>query len=254
MVGTMSFTQGWIENIFEDPDPSEVQARNAINEKIAIKRVMKVLLACWVVFRMFIEVAREENAGNLPENIKYDWLLFQILPLALVDDKDPFVALMNAALVGVSTDILQDLLLNITPTSVLGSAHDSENDSFFYVLDEAQVAGELYMGAFSDGGATTPRPVLRPIIRAWASTPIETVRFIVSGTGFLLSLFKTVLTSGVGKPSSAWHVVHTTGDFTDHFTQKSYISRYLPERFLSSPTGSNLVLRMHEWLCGRSVI
>lgn len=249
MIGSMEFSLGWNDDIFEDPNATSIEKGNIKNEKIAFNRVLKVMLARWIVFRTFVEVATAENAGKLPDNIKYDWLLFQILPLVLIKDKDPFIAFMNAALVGVSTEVLQDFLTALTPTEVLGSAYDATRDSFFYVLDEAQVAGKRYTGAFSDG--TTRRPVLRPIIRAWASSPIQSVRFIVSGTGFSLSLFKTVLTLGVGKDSPTWDVVHTTGDFMNRGDQESYITRYLPAAFLSSPSGCNLVKRVHDWLRGR---
>jgi hypothetical protein len=251
MIDTMEFSLGWNDDIFEDPNANSIEKGNIKNEKIAFNRVLKVMLARWIVFRTFVEVATAENAGKLPDNIKYDWLLFQIRPLVIIKDKDPFTAFMNAALVGAPTEVLQDFLTALSPTKVLGSAYDATRDSFFYVLDEAQVAGKRYTGAFSDGSATTRWPVLRPIIRAWASSPIQSMKFIVSGTGFPLSLFKTVLTSGLGKDSPAWDVVHTTGDFMNRRDQESYITRYLPAAFLSSPSGCNLVKRMHDWLRGR---
>lgn len=252
MVGTMRSIRGWTRNIFKGQSSAEtIREANDINEEIAFNRLLKVLLARWVVFRTFVEIARAENSGNLHESFKHDWLLLQILPLVVINDKDPFIGLMNAAFVGAPTDVLEELLKSLTPTTVLGSAYNSTRDSFFYVLDEAQVAGKLYMGAFSDSSSTTPRPVLRPIIRAWASLSIQNIKFIVSGTGFSHSLFTTVLTSGVGKESAGWDVVHTTGDFTNRSDQESYISRYLSAAFLSSPSGCNLVTRMHDWLRGR---
>ncbi|KAF8240213.1 hypothetical protein L208DRAFT_1384647, partial [Tricholoma matsutake] len=91
-----------------------------------------------------------------------------------------------------------------------GLVFNSECDKFFYVLDEAQIAGETHMGAFADVNGEIRRPVLRPIIGAWNSTSSESIRFIVSGTGFSFSLFQTGLTSGVGKAtgSASWKEVH----------------------------------------------
>ena len=160
---------------------------------------------------------------------------------------------MNSCLVGLSTVKLGQKISEFSPGNVLGSAFTSGQDTFFYVLDEAQVAGQSHVDAFSDVNGKVHQPVLRPIIGAWSNLPSESVKFIVSGTGFSLSLFQTVLTSGVGKASfeSTWKVVHRTGDFTIQNLQKAYIYRYLPPTFLSSPSGVVLLSRMYEWLRGR---
>jgi hypothetical protein len=250
MIGKMSATEGWTDDIFKGPTAS-IQGANAKNEKIALNRLNKVLLARWMVFRTFIEVARDRNAGNLPDTIKRDWLLFQILPLVVIDGEHPFVAFINDCLVGASTGVLDQFLDKLGPKVVLGSAFDPKHDTFFYVLDEAQIAGERYMGAFADANSEIPRPVLRPIVHALTASSRLTIKIIVSGTGFSLDLFKTVLASGVGKDPDKWDVVRETGDFTNRDTQASYISRYLPPSFLLSQSGTALVTRMFEWLRGR---
>ena len=203
-----------------------------------------------MVFRTFIEVAKKQNGDLLPNNIKHDWLIFQLLPLVKIDGKDPFLAFINSCLVEVSLQILEKFLDATGPAVVLGSALE-HRDSFFYVLDEAQVAGAKYMGAFADATATAPRPVLHPIVRAWSRISAENIQFIVSGTGFSLDIFQTVLASGIGKVPEKWDVFHGTGDFTNPDTQSSYISRYLPPSFLLSESGTVLVSRMYEWLRGR---
>ncbi|KAF8240566.1 hypothetical protein L208DRAFT_1384366 [Tricholoma matsutake] len=216
---------------------------NEKNEKIAFNRIYKVLLARWMVFRTFIEVAQKQNGGLLPNNIKHDWLIFQLLPFVVVDGKDPFLAFA-------SLQTLLDLLDVTGPTAVLGSAIG--HDNFFYILDEGQVAGERYMGAFADASATIRRPVLRPVVRGWSRVSTErSIKFIISGTGFSLDLFQTVLVSGVGKVPDQWDVVRNTGDFKNPGIQLSYISRYLPPSFLLSESGTSLVSRMFEWLRGR---
>jgi hypothetical protein len=227
---------------------------NTSNEHIAFNRIAKVLLARWIVFRTFVQVSRDLNAGALHDSIKLDWLLFQIFPLSDVDGIDPFSALIDSCLVGVTSDDLVSLKVGLAPQGVLGSAFDPAVDKFFYVLDEAQAAGYQYMGAFSDVDGKVERPVLRPIIRHLASSSSPLIKIIASGTGFSLHLFKTVLTSGVGKDSSTWDVVHETGDFTDQDTQSAYLSRYLPPSFLVSASGNALKSRMYEWLRGRYVV
>ena len=195
-------------------------------------------LTRWTIFHTFVEVAKEQNAGKLPPGIKHDWLLFQIHPFVLIDCQHPLLAFMNSCLCGLSMEELRDRLTQFTPEGALGSAFNAGCNHFFYILDEAQVAGQTHLNAFANANGLDPRPVLRPIIRAWASTASEPIRFIVSGTGFSLSLFREVLTSGVGKTDPPWDVVHEIGDFTTPELQRLYISRYLPPTFLSSMSGS----------------
>jgi hypothetical protein len=241
MIERMSTTDGWVENIFKDRAPEDIVDANVENEKIAFNWIYKVLLARWMVFRTFIEVAKKQNGGLLPNNIKRDWLIFQLLPLVVADGKHPFLAFVNSCLAGASLQTLLELLDATGPAAILGSAFD--HDNFFYILDEAQVAAERHMGAFADASNT---------VRAWSRVSTEaSIKFIVSGTGFSFDLFQTILVLGVGKVPDRWDVVRHTGDFKNSGTQLSYISRYLPPSFLRSESSTGLVSRMFEWLRGR---
>ena len=253
----MSRTPGWSGNIFEDPDTSLVGAANERNQTIAFHRVSKVLLARWVIFNTFIEVVNAFNQGHLKETLtvndtRHAWLLFQILPLGT--PTDPFSQLIRECLTNVDYGVFESLRDSWDPARVLGPAFNPTTDHFFYVLDEAQVAGNRYLGAFSDANGVVKRPVLRPIIRHLTHPPNRLIKVIVSGTGFSLDVFKTVLASGVSKVESKWHVVHETGDFSDQGVQWAYLSRYLPPKFLLSPSGRHLRTRIHDWLRGRYVV
>jgi len=81
------------------------------------------------------------------------------------------------------------------------------------------------MGAFTDQAGTAKRPLLHPIIQQMMESAQTGTIVIMSGTGFSLELFKTVMTSGVGKVSSGFGVVYTTGDFSEPGTQFLYIFR-----------------------------
>jgi hypothetical protein len=52
-----------------------------------------------------------------------------------------FLALITERLLGVSRDILAELQVPLTPVKVLGPAFNSPSHPFYYVIDEAQVAG-----------------------------------------------------------------------------------------------------------------
>ncbi|KAH9038699.1 hypothetical protein EDB85DRAFT_1860381, partial [Lactarius pseudohatsudake] len=232
-IKVISESSGWTWDAFENHTQKDIKIVSVVNEAIAFKWICKVLLTQWTISHAFVEVAKKLNVGKLPQNIKYDWLIFQMLPVVLIEDQHPFAAFMNSCLIGIG---------------VLGSAFNS-SDNFFYVFDEAQVAGETYMGAFADKHGQIPWPVLCPIIGV--STLSESIQFIVWGTGFSLSLFQTVLSSGVGKAHPPWTVVHKMGEFRSQDLQGLYMSKYLPPTFLSSPSGTSLVRRMFEWLGGR---
>jgi hypothetical protein len=254
MITYMEQSAGWVRNIFKEKDPEKVLEANDRNEKIALRNVSKVFLTRWIVFDTFIQVARELNGGVLPADIQRDWLLFQILPITL--DGNGLFPNAVQCLAGISPKMLTALSAEFS-VKVLGSDFNYKDDSFYYVIDEAQAAGKKYMGAFSDGDGKIKRPVLRPIIqKTMDSVQIsgDIVKVIISGTGFSLELFKTIITSNTGKDSLMWDVVHTTGDFFDKETQLTYISRYLPPSFLLSESGTYLQTRIYNWLRGRYVV
>jgi len=211
------------------------------------------------VFKTFIQVAKELAGGVLQDNIQRDWLLFQILPFVRINDRDPFSALISLALSGMQFDVLQRLRSQLgpeavlAPVAVLGSSFNFTTDSFFYVIDEAQVAGERYMGAFRDPVGNEKWPVLHPIIRHMMRDNFN-IKVIISGTRFSLELLRTLVKpSGVAKPSLMFDIIHTTGDFSEPDTQSLYISRYLPPSFLASDSGTRLKTRIYDWLRGRYV-
>jgi hypothetical protein len=252
MIQKMGSDPNWIPNVLKSDDPQVALEGNESNEKIAFNLLYRVLVARWLVLQTFIEVAKEQYNGDVPDDLKYAWLLFQILQFPHINGIHVLEAFTSQALKGASTWLLTDLLVELGPSNVLGSAFDNNLHQFYYVLDEAQAAGKQYMGGFTDMHGKTARPVLCPIIRTWGRHR-GPIRFIVSSTGFSLELFTTVLGSGVVKEKPWQSPVHEVGDFIDQATQEHYISRYLPTAFLNSPSGALLRNRMHDWLRGWSV-
>lgn len=132
------------------------------------------------------------------------------------------------------------------PEKILGPTF---KDSFLYVLDEAQTAGNEHEEAFADVNGEVPLPVLYPIIQKLAER--TNVKIIVSGTGFPSGLVRTVLATSVCKDGPSWTTVHAIGDFTSKDAQLTYISQYLPPSFFLSPSGIDLKTRIYGWLRGR---
>lgn len=241
-ISRMAMSPGWESDIFKDSSKTKTAAKS--NETIVNMRMSRLLVARWIIFRAFLDVARECHNGKLPDSIKYDWLLFQILPFHFCGS-DPFLDLIKAHLAGVSTDVL-DQLDQCNPSTTIGPDFTG---GFFYVLDEAQVAGEEYMDCFVDVTGKEKRPVLRPIIQYLVTHEPTTV--IVSGTGFSLEHFRLVLASGAAKASLEWDEQYSTGDFTDERVQQDYVKKYLPSSYLSLRSGVSLRNRMYDWLRGR---
>jgi hypothetical protein len=248
MTDIMPESPGWTRDIFQDTAVDKVCAANQANEEIALRRTSQVLLARWIIFETFITVARSLNDGALPESIKHDWLLFQILPMALIGDLDPFLAL-SRLLIGTSPSLVRQLQTPLSPRTVLRSAFNSNTESFHYILDEAQISGHQYMGSFSDGHGKQKRPVLRPILRFLTDFSVND-SVTVSGTRFSLDMFSHLRIFSVGKVSE-WNVVYETGDFQNQEVQEAYLSRYLSPSFLASTSCAALVIRMYGWLRGQ---
>jgi hypothetical protein len=80
--------------------PNEIDYRKESTLHLQLYTASNIL-ARWVVFKTFIQVAEEleELEGVvLQDDIQCDWLLFQIHPLVRINDMDPFSALVSLAL------------------------------------------------------------------------------------------------------------------------------------------------------------
>ena len=247
-IKVMQNIPGWKKDIFKTEDPAKVKSAHVYNETIAIRTLSKVFLARWIVLQTFIDVVRDDNQGDLPSSIRHDWLLFQLHPANTSTSMiyDPFKHIF-LQLSGASQETL-DTLVGEYSSRVLA---EIKAKPFFCVIDEAQVAGDVCMGAFSSSDGKTPRPVLRPLVGYFKM--LQSIRLIVSGTGFSLSLFTDVMGSNVSKATTLPFVDHFTGNFFEEEAQLSYVARYLPHTYLDSESGKHLKTRIRRWLRGRCV-
>ena len=252
-INAMQDSPGWVNNIFKMENPAKVNSACLNNERIAMHALDKLFLARWIVLQTFIDVVSDDNQGKLPSSIRHDWLLFQLhhadFPIIKGPSKlrDPFTHIFWG-LSGASKGTLTTLI-NQYACQVLAII----KAPFFCVIDEAQVAGEVHMGAFSSSDGKTPRPVLRPLVQYIKM--FSNISLIVSGTGFSLSLFREVMGSRVQvcKATTPPFVDHFTGNFFEEEAQLSYVARYLPHTYLDSESGKHLKTRIRRWLRGRCV-
>ena len=213
---------------------------------------MEVLAARWLIFRAFIETARELHGEALHENIRRDWLYFQILDRVRVEpySRDPFVACIETCLKDQSTESLYAILRETGPESVLKSAFDPQVDTFYYVLDEAKAFATMNEQAFTNVDEKVPQPLLRPIVQVMChSHGTSFIKCIISGRGPVLKHVEGISSDVATSPG--WEVVHSTGHLMDQKAQEAFIARFIPNSFLSSPTGRALLVQMFQWLRGR---
>lgn len=105
-IETLPRTRGWMRHI---PQDYSARATCDYNESIAGFRFSKVVLARSIVFNTFIKVARDQNGGALPQDIKIKWLLFQIFPSHFCD-QDPFMEVVNQCLLDLERDTFNTLM------------------------------------------------------------------------------------------------------------------------------------------------
>ena len=252
-IEAMQHSPGWVKNIFKMEDPAKFESVRDNNKAIARRTLSKVFLARWIVLETFIKVVMEDNQGKLPSSIRHDWVLFQLhhtdvpiteKPSTLRDPCTHIFGVLSGASIATLTNLDMKYssqvhaIINVKP--------------FFCVIDEAQFAGEVYMGAFSSGDGKTPCPVLRPLVDYFKEMLLG-FRLIVSGTGFSLPLFTEVMSSAVSKVTTRPFVDHFTGNFFEEETQLSYVAHYLPHTYLDSESGKHLKTRIRRWLRGRCV-
>ncbi|CAG7849790.1 SubName: Full=Uncharacterized protein {ECO:0000313/EMBL:CCA72955.1} [Serendipita indica DSM 11827] len=234
---------GWRGNVFDGVlRPSVRISRSQANERIVQLGLSRILLARWSILKIFIEVAKD-HFGSLPPDIQRSWLLFQILS----PTRDIFPKFIEECLRGVDT--LEEN--SLWPVDVL----DDRKTPFYYVLDEVQIAGAALLGSFSNSTGLKERTLLRPLIQQLTATqPRRAIdnapHVIISGTGFSLHDIETTVRSAVAVPSE-WHIHHLMEDLSDQKDQEAYIRQYLPESFLTSSVGRELMKLMWESCRGR---
>ncbi|KAG8812528.1 hypothetical protein FRC17_001988 [Serendipita sp. 399] len=240
-----------LQKIDRKKDATVIMSTSSGNGYSASTRILRVFTARWIIFHTFLRVSAEHNNGLLPEMTKYNWMLFQVLPLS---HGDLFAQLVER-LYGTHDEMLRTILeehMDQARSLIYGSSNT--NDRFHYILDEVQVAGNMHKEYFSDETGRFERSVLRSIIRMLYS--FRNTLVILSGTGLDLSELRVVLNPGVGKDSTEarWNRQHDIGDFSSEASQERYLVRYFPKKFLESPSGTAFKERVFEWLRGRRVV
>ena len=231
----------WVTDL-RSLDVTRRAAQDEVNSRIASRHLRRVLAACIVVFRLFLQLAIQVD-GTLQEKHKRFWLWFQLFGEVPFGGTHPFVRIMNCTR-SASDDALDVLIgcLNDILCDVLNDPH------FILGLDEAQWASRLYPHSFiSSTDAATTRSIIREVAKVFTKLPIK---LVVSGTGLSLQELNDTMASGVSKPAPV-ELFHNLGMFDTWQDVKLFVDRYIPAYIFETNSGRHLQQQMREYLLGR---
>ncbi|KAK7044927.1 hypothetical protein R3P38DRAFT_2766480 [Favolaschia claudopus] len=205
------------------------------NHTIAERCISRALLARLLVFRIFLETAKE---SGLTEDHKKRWLMLQLSPF-----------------LGTGSDVFQMLAMELGDFSpaheIASTLVDIQEmlglgDIFhlFLVLDEGQATATKFDTAFDPEPGKYP--LLRKIIDSWEQHfPDSSMSCVIAGTNVPKRIFDA--------PEYADRVRWTsdTGSFDDPVLHERYLRRFLPPTLLETESGTAFLRRAWAWTRGR---
>ncbi|KAJ6487607.1 hypothetical protein C8R45DRAFT_929867 [Mycena sanguinolenta] len=190
------------------------------NHSITEQRLGRTLLVRLLIFRMFLDIARE---GGLAVEHKMKWLMLQLRPTLSIFG-DIFETLIDG-LHDYDEQDISDALNGIRQ-------HLGSDFHLFLVLDEGQEAASCFPQAFhTDPGEI---PFLIKILNTWDKhIPRGWFSCVIAGTDIPVHIFES--------SKYAKHVRWTsdTGPFDDQALHESYLRRFSPPRFWRRSWGRN---------------
>ncbi|KAF8169869.1 hypothetical protein K438DRAFT_1730060 [Mycena galopus ATCC 62051] len=207
------------------------------NHSIAERRLSEALLARLLIFRMFLDIAKE---GGLTEDHKKKWLILQLLP-SLGDDWDIFEALMRRIR---DHDTQHDIAAAFDDIrEMLGS-----DSHLFLALDEGQAASSPRAAntSFPCAFDTAPgkHPLLLKILDTWdRHFPAESISTVIAGTEIPRYIFEGT--------THAVRWTSDTGSFDNPLLHERYLRRFLPPSLLATQLGKEFIQRAWAWTRGR---
>ncbi|KAG6847510.1 hypothetical protein H0H93_007661, partial [Arthromyces matolae] len=121
---------------------------------------------------------------------------------------------------------------------------------FYCVVDEAQTGAESWCNSFLCHNMQKSRPALQAMLRNWRETYTR-MSMIITGTSINRDLITEALSSTMGKQTQVHDGITYTGAWGDDTTIQNYLRKYIPETYLQTPEGRELLRRARYWLWGR---
>ncbi|KAL1676433.1 hypothetical protein EV122DRAFT_291954 [Schizophyllum commune] len=201
------------------------------NRFVAKNMFSMLLLSRLLLLHRFLQ-AVPASARNTNET-RQKWLYLHVLPGSVGCDA--------------SLSRLMQKLVSLSTTSVRAAVGDTlvmirsllgvRDFPIFCVLDECQVADQMYPGAFGDNTST-----LQQMALAWEANAHMPV--VLCGT-------EANLAPLIDPANPKRQVCTDTGAFDAPDDQRRYVTQYMPPDMVSSSVGESLITRIWSWLRGR---
>jgi hypothetical protein len=216
------------------------------------RRLMELLLARFILLKLFIQEARRLPDGLDVKNHRRAWVLLQVQPCQLFGE-DIFHSLTTL----LRRESLEDLELDIQAhykaledilerpaTRTLGRV------PIYCVVDESQDLGSSRKGRIVGEDLETKRPLFRQVYLSFTRIlPSEHMITIFSGTGIDYQSLAEVLHFQFLKPYP-YEIIKDVGAFEDREIQARYIQHYLKVDW-TKPNWSAFLDRAWGWCRGR---
>ncbi|KAJ7217642.1 hypothetical protein B0H12DRAFT_330584 [Mycena haematopus] len=217
------------------PDSAE---KRESNHSLAEQCLGVALLARLLIFRTFLEIAKE---SGLTEAHKTKWLLLQLLAKLRNHHGDIFQSLVYRTFNHDATEDIAETVEDIR--KLLGS-----DFHLFLVLDEGQAAASssetsLPRAFHTESGK---RPVLLKFLDTWDKhLPAESFSCVIAGTDIPMHIFEGT------KHADQVRWTSDTRSFDDQLLHERYLRRFLPSSLLDTQLGEVFLQRAWAWTRGR---
>jgi hypothetical protein len=203
-----------------------------------------------LIFRLYLECA-VQLCGQLTEEHKKKWLIFQLASKMLTGKRDLFLEHVHKLGRASYSFLVQGIHDEQGKTEdILGTTFSGTRE--FCVLDNAQNMGHMFHASSQPSPSpTTSQQALGEIVDLWSE---YFGNFIASGT--LVTLPPSDLTGGgmVAQEGPSPYIISDTGTFDTEDKVLAYLKRYIPLKSLSSQRGRHLTNRIAYWLRGRYAV
>ncbi|KAG6834620.1 hypothetical protein H0H93_008530, partial [Arthromyces matolae] len=235
--------------------PAEFKNALRDNEEIAGRCFSAAMLSRILVLSCFLRTC---IGGSVDISLlKRQWLLLQLDTSLLRTETQIFDVDVFQELTGIlSTVNKSQELARIGYTLFEACVREikmlesSRSTVFYCVLDEAQTGAESWGNSFRCHNKKDSRPALQAMLRKWRAT-YTTMSMIITGTSINRDLITQTLSSTMGKHAQLHDGVTYTGAWGDDTTIENYLRKYIPETYLHTREGCELLSRARYWLWGR---
>ncbi|KAG6844459.1 hypothetical protein H0H87_006742 [Tephrocybe sp. NHM501043] len=236
-------------------EAKELETDIAYNGAISSRCFRSVMAARLLIFSCFLRAFLNCDKPVAPSTLKKSWVFVQVDPslLAIDEEHSDLFMELTAILCTIQkphalSELVAELLLICR--SYVSLLDPGFSGILHCVVDEAQTAAEAFPRAFRDGTGSKDRPALRAMIFGWGN--LRFLHFVITGTSVNHDYIMEALSSAMGKYDTFQDGITDTGSTADKDHKIiNYLEKYLPQHYLRTESGKELLSRAIYWLYGR---